>query len=566
MKVVQLIILFAGLILFSCDKVVDTPADIVLDELTDMTEYTEGFLVDCEFLDGQKTTQLRINGKNHPDGTNLDLRVAGYYRIEVFSADTQEENPIVIRIVILDSERGLADWGLPPWTPRGEATSSLLDQSIKLVHPSKIPASVGFPAIVLVGGELMASNNSFTAQWGSKSFNVKRGVGSTLSKVDVEENQVIILDNKVLLMEIEFFKSDPLTLSGILNADTEIPAYSYVHIPEDLTIPSGITLTIREGSFITIDPEVNIYNEGGFRSTGTSELPVTLTCSKPDEYWGGFISTQAGNIIEASNTIFCQSGHHSEEGYNYGHAKRQALFFCKDGTISLDHCYMTDHIGQIFYPVSATVNLNYCLVQRAKTGGQINSSQLTLNNSIFTDFPDDTNLYQDEDNDGLYLMSSNATISHSAFMYIKDDGIDSGGSGGGEVDITYCYFQSIFHEGAALSSKNDVQKMHRFIGCTFIDCGQGLELGYSSSNHQVFVDDCMFYGNGIGIRYGDPYLSPHKGYITVTNSQIRNNSVADVWNMKRETWSADTSHMVFNNVWVTTPNPMYPQLKTIGQK
>jgi hypothetical protein len=30
--------------------------------------------------------------------------------------------------------------------------------------------------------------------------------------------------------------------------------------------------------------------------------------------------------------------------------------------------------------------------------------------------------------------------------------------------------------------------------------------------------------------------------------------------MNREHWAADTSHMSFENVLVSTPNPMYPEL------
>ena len=119
-----------------------------------------------------------------------------------------------------------------------------------------------------------------------------------------------------------------------------------------------------------------------------------------------------------------------------------------------------------------------------------------------------------------------------------------------------------FHEGAALSSARSVVKLHRITNCLFANCGQGLELGYSSPNHQVEVESCRFVGNGIGIRYGDCYEMSHQGYIHVRNSESLENTVYDVWNMNREHWAADTSHMSFENVVVSTPNPMYPELIT----
>ncbi|RLD96092.1 MAG: hypothetical protein DRJ29_00990 [Bacteroidetes bacterium] len=206
------------------------------------------------------------------------------------------------------------------------------------------------------------------------------------------------------------------------------------------------------------------------------------------------------------------------------------------------------------------MELSDCLVQRAKTGGQMNESELAMDRCIFTDFPDDSDEYRDEDNDGLYLDRTNAVISKSVFMFAKDDGLDSGASGGGEVLINNCRFEANFHEGAALSSGHSVVKLHRITNSVFTNCGQGLELGYSSPMHQVEVDSCRFIGNGIGIRYGDCYEMSHQGYIHIRNSESLENNDYDVWNMNREHWAADTSHMSFENVHITTANPMYPEL------
>jgi hypothetical protein len=128
------------------------------------------------------------------------------------------------------------------------------------------------------------------------------------------------------------------------------------------------------------------------------------------------------------------------------------------------------------------------------------------------------------------------------------------------VIINHCRFEANYHEGAALSSGHLNVKLHRISNSLFINCGQGLELGYSSPNHQVEVDSCSFIGNGIGIRYGDCYEMPHHGYIHVANSQSLDNSWYDVWNMNREHWAADTLHMSFENVRVSSLNPMYPEL------
>jgi hypothetical protein len=157
-----------------------------------------------------------------------------------------------------------------------------------------------------------------------------------------------------------------------------------------------------------------------------------------------------------------------------------------------------------------------------------------------------------------------AEITHTLFMYAKDDGLDSGsGAYPGDVTVRNCRFESIFHEGAALSGGSGEAKIQRFYNCLFQDCGQGLELGFSSKTHQVIVDSCTFLRNGIGIRFGDNYPWNVNGYIKVSRSSSLENTVYDVWNMVREFWAADTFQMEFDQVLVSRYHPMYPQLTVV---
>ncbi len=318
---------------------------------------------------------------------------------------------------------------------------------------------------------------------------------------------------------------------------------------------------MHEGAVILIDEAVDINVSGPVIFSGTAANPIFLTCSRSDKFWGGFITRVAGGTIEARYTIFCQSGYHDTSGYNWGHSGRQALFYTEQSTLSLDHCFMVDHIGQIFYPQYATLTLDNILVQRAQTGGQINSSDLTLTNSIFTDFPNDSDVFEDADNDALYLSASDADIENTKFMYAKDDGLDSGNEEGGDINITNCRFEACFHEGAALSSGGNVVKNHTFSGCVFTNCGQGLELGFSSPNHLVVAEGCTFINNGIGIRYGDNYnWSNINGKMVIRNSSSLNNK-RDVWNMVRINWSPKIGNMSFENTTVSKFCPQYPELE-----
>lgn len=558
MKFFLYFITFAGLALTSCDRSI---IGFSLDDLNDQDELTGVLEINCEYYMDQKVDYILVNRVEHQPDEPLSLSESGFYRIEIFRKRADPLTPDVIRIVIFDEVRGEAEWGLKKWTPNVVATSQIDDREISLVYPKKVPDGVHVPLMVLAKREMEPSIHKFQASLGSSTFNIKQGIGSFQIPVDELNGAVLIIDQRSFPIETESFESTPLALHGVLLEDTYIPAGTFVRIGEDLTIPEGLTMTIDSGAFITITPGTNIYNEGTLRTKGSQENPVTFTCSEPGSFWGGIIGTTPGNHIEALYTIFCFSGFHTDGNYNYGHAHRQALIYSENGILSFDHCYMIDHAGQVFYPVSAAMELNNSLIQRAMTGGQVNNSELTIHNTVFTDFPDDSQNYRDEDNDCLYLMGSNATISNSLFMYAKDDGLDSGGSGGGEISVVNTYFMAIFHEGAALSSGGTVTKSHVFTRCSFTNCGQGIELGYSSPNHLVIVDSCIFQENGIGIRYGDNYVSQHQGEIVVSNSASIYNLEHDIWNMVRDSWSADTFNMEFVNVTVSRENLMYPQLK-----
>jgi hypothetical protein len=356
-----------------------------------------------------------------------------------------------------------------------------------------------------------------------------------------------------------------MELQGTITENIEIPANSLVKISGNLNVTSGGSITIHEGTILLINEAVDINHQGPITFLGTATNPIFVTCIDENKFWGGFITSVATGEINAEYTIFCQSGYHESGNYNWGHAQRQALFYTKNSTLTLNHCFFLDHIGQVFYPQNSTLTIDNILVQRVKTSGQLNNTKISIHNSVFTDFPDDSQVYQDYDNDALYINASDATIDNCIFMFAKDDGLDSGGNEGGTLNITNCRFEACFHEGAALSSQNSVIKNHNFLHCVFTNCGQGLELGFSSPNHTVMADHCEFYKNGIGIRYGDNYAwSVVNGKMIIKNSSSLNNDV-DVWNMVCMDWLPKLGNMKFENTFVSKLCPQYPDLKIFSE-
>jgi hypothetical protein len=499
-------------------------------------------------------------------GDNIELRENGFYQLIVENMNAQEVNDTIL-FTAKTREREDSEWGIKAWVPAPFKTVALGSEDVEIFYPHRYLNTINVPFVFYIkkSGIMKSVYCLVKPSTPGDNFNIKRGVGSVNIAATTLSNKIdFIVGGKSFSRPLSKIVTNPIELHGTIDSPVDIPADSYVKISADLKIQSTGSLLIHEGTVILVDEAVDINSAGPIVISGTVVDPVLITCSRKDKYWGGFITRVSGGTLKAQYTIFCQSGYHNSEGYNYGHLGRQALFYTESSTLELDHCFILDNIGQIFFPQNSTLNLNNILVQRAQTGGQINNSIINLKNSVFTDFPDDSDVFLDEDNDALYLSASDASIENTTFMFAKDDGLDSGGTEGGEIIATNCRFESCFHEGAALSSGDLSVKNHTFKDCVFSNCGQGLELGFSSPNHIVTAEGCEFLNNGVGIRYGDNYdWSLVEGRMVVKNSSSLNND-KDIWNMVRMNWSPKLENLSFENTKVSKFCIQYPNLMVIS--
>jgi hypothetical protein len=553
-----LLLLVAG-----CKKNADKiPEGIInLSELQTKQDYHLPFAI---LNDANDIRLVIINNDTVPfiKGDYIEFTENGFFELILIYNSSQQENDTIL-FTTTTEEREFSEWGLKAWVPTPYKTVLLGSENVDIYYPHRYTDLIKVPFIFYVraSGAVKGIYSQGKCTASGDAFNIKQGVGSVnIAASALAGKADFIIGGKKLSVPLTKISNVDMELNGTINSAIEIPVNSLVRISGNLNITSTGSLTVHEGAVILIDEAVDINVSGPIVFDGTAANPVFVTCSRKEKFWGGFITRVSGGTIEAQYTVFCQSGYHDSDDYAWGHAGRQALFYTENSTLTLDHCFMTDHIGQIFYPKNATLTFDNILVQRAKTGGQVNSTDLTLRNSVFTDFPDDSYVFVDGDNDALYLNASDAVITNTVFMFAKDDGLDSGADGGGEITVTNCRFEACFHEGAALSSVDPVVKNHVFSGCVFTNCGQGLELGYSSPNHSVVADNCTFSDNGTGIRYGDNYdWSDVNGNMLITNSFSLNND-RDVWNMVRMIWSPKLENLSFENTVVSKFCPQYPEL------
>jgi len=493
---------------------------------------------------------------------NYDIKEAGFYELIIKDRNNNDTKDSIV-FVILDSERGEPEWGLKPWTPEMPDYTLISNETIDVINFKNVAQGLQIPYIFKITGNNEFPQNvySITNSVNDKTENIKNGIGA----ISLVFNEIInsidfTIGDKNIGIELNLNGNNWDSLPSVIASEYIVNENSMIEITCNIEIFNSATLTIKEGCLIKIRKGINIMNKGNVRIIGKKENPVLFCCAESNNYWGGFINSGSNNSMEINYAIFTQSGYHDSEDYQYGHAMRQALFYLDQTEFNITNCYIINNIGQIFYSKSANLNLSKVYVNKAKTGGQLNSSQIDINNCIFSDFPNDNSLYQDEDNDCIYINACDGIISNSYFMYAKDDGIDSGGNDGGEITIKNCRFENIFHEGVAFSSANEVIKNHNVINCVFIGCGQGIELGFSSLNHTVKVDSCKLYYNNIGIRYGDNYGMLHNGEIIIMNTECINSYYKDIWNMCRENWEPKYNKMIFENSCISESNNKYPEL------
>lgn len=489
-----------------------------------------------------------LNGSEVDLFSSITLREAGYYELNINALTATDSIDLYLQFVIVDSERGEAEWGLRKFTPTAFEDTSFELSTLDFIYPRQYPKDLSIP-IIFQSNDSKDNWENYYAHLYIDGHNstIKRGIGSVLlSPTRSASNLEVILQGQNLGLDITDIEPTYTLLNGTIENDMTLEEGGFYHINADLTIEAGITLEIPTGCIIKVDEGINIHNSGHVLIEGTASDPVIFACAKADSYWGGFISIGDGTTVDVRHAIFAQSGFHDTPEYQYGHAKRQALFLTDDSKLTIRDSYAIDNAGQIFYLKNQSeLTIENTLIQRAISAGEVSGSDVEISECTFTDFPEYSSQYLDQDNDCIYLSHSDAVISNSAFMWSKDDGIDSGGSAGGEVQIHNCHFEGIVHEAIALSSAGSVTKSHQITQSTFRNNGQGVELGYSSTNHQVTVDDCYFDDNMIGIRYGDNYERDVDGKMELINCNFGTQSDKDIWNFVRSKWSSVEEHLIY---------------------
>lgn len=538
-----------------------------------------------------------------PVGQAVTVNQPDYHELRVWATNqtTAAVSTALYRFNVVVSARGGSENGLPPLMPHPtipSAAGEFAGATLRVMAPAAFPTGFPIPVVAWVvndAGHPVRVNGTLAGP-GVSGIGIKRGVGSgflpasadndpvsyTLSVQSLQATKDIVIDSSPAWVAV----------GGTLAASTEWPANSRIEVTSTLVIPAGMVLTVGEGTIVKVNTATDIQNNGQIVINGTLQQPVVFMPASgmgatptPAQAWGGFIQHANNASFTATGTIFTGcgyrncwfKGHECSSGLYAidSHRGQQALISLQGANcnLSLTDCGAIFMAGQFGHSADGSsysyqIAMNRTLVQRGITGGEYSQAVFTVNDSAFIEFADDLTLgespvFVDGDNDGLYITETLPGYAHSftntLFGWTKDDGIDSGGGGGGAFNYQNCWFESTAHEanswsGADNASPHYDKDIHHYDG-VFMNCGQGVEDGYGAPTGGVHR--CLMLGNVTGARFGDNYNWTYYGFLTVNDSILIHN-YRDVWGVNFQDWTYRVSSMDVVNNLLTVANTNHP--------
>jgi hypothetical protein len=547
-------------------------AAIGISGVADKTKYSNSVTFTVSADPAAAVTSATLDGTPVAVGSGVTVASFRYHELKVESRDVADAllDSRTVRFIVTNPARGGSEDGIPSFTPFravNDAPSAFAGAVFEVIAPSAWPAGLPIPVATILrtpANDPLRLNGTVTFGGApATTVPLRRGWGSALlppagaGTIQLQAKLAGLADNPAITLEAAPLFTD---VSGAISSNATWPAHSRIRIASTLTIAAAATLTVGEGSIVTVysgngtgGSAAEIVVNGTLQIDGTAANPVVFAPDTAGGKWGGIELPATTSLVTGRHTIFTGSGEDSNwfsnnSGYSY-HKAQQSLFLLGgsgSGTavgarVDLADCYFFD-LGTLATSKTNTgFNLTRCLVQRAVAGGQLNGCRVRIDRSAFLEFPAESGDFADADNDGLYLTNGDLAISNTVIGFAKDDGIDSGGSGGDNpftaaTDVTpfvstHNWFESTYHEANSLSGTRNVTHT----GCVFLNCGQGIEAGYSNSGTSdgpnALADGCLFAGNMVGVRWGDNYGSGYNynGSFEVKDCFILHNHFKDAF-------------------------------------
>jgi len=563
--------------------------NITIDGVTDRTTYNDSVSLRVQTNAGFSYA-VTLNGMPIAAGVFHTVNRMDYYDLTVSRTNTNTlaVTNVLVRFIVLSSQRGDPERGLIQWVPLPPIPSTAAEMAgaqLDLMVPQTYPAGLDIPIIARVenpDGSARRVNGWVSAPgFESSAFRVLRGVGfGFLPPASAGTN----LSFQGGLQSLQMTKQINIesntawtTVSGILG-DTTWPTGSRIHVNGNITIPAGNTLTIGEGTVVRLNAGVNITNSGRTVINGTPDQPVVFTGTNrvaPEQHagaWGGWFMRGTASELIANNAIMTGAGAATSISFSPGssHRSEQPVLFVHNATVRMTNCALINNAGQIGNGYFANMTVERCLWQRAITVGEYEGCTNIVRNSALIEFPSVDGVYSaaiaNADYDGYYAIRGTNFFANSLVGFCKDDAIDSGSGGPGTFVVSNCWIESALHEALAWSGEGRRTWTYNSV---LINSGQGFECGWSTTNASspvspiVYGSNLLSTANSVGARFGDNYegtsgLGNKAGFLTVTNSFLLYN-YRDVFGRPWDnTWNWRTNNMDIRSNFLSVLNTNHP--------
>jgi hypothetical protein len=570
---------------------------ITIDGVTDRSTYTDVAAFRVQTNVGF-TYLVTLNGVPVPAGVTNRTTKMDYYDLAVRRTNTSDSSVtnVLVRFIVLSSNRGSPELGLIEWTPYPPINSTAAEFAgahLEIVAPKDFPQGLDIPIVARAVDN--ADNERRANGWVSASgfepyaFRLLRGHGHGFLPKATNSGTINYNAQISSLQSNKQINIEPSTtwtslggaLNGTLTGTNIWTTNSRISLTGHVSVASDSLLRVQEGTVVRCMPGVTITNLGKIWIEGTTERPVVFTATNrvaPEVKagaWGGFWMRTNGPTAEfiANGAIMTGAGASSSVSFAPGssHKSDQALLHLQStngGRAFLTNCYLINNAGQIANGYFFDITFDHCLLQRAITAGESVGGTIIVNHSAIIEFPSIDGVVNaaisDGDYDAIYFQKGTHIVQNSLVGFCKDDAIDSGSGtpGAGTVVVSNCWIESALHEANAWSGDGRFTWTYDTV---MLNCGQGLECGWSvgTNSPEVYADRIFSTGNSIGTRYGDNYpgttgLGLKSGDLNVSNSFFIYN-YRDVFGRPwDDTWNWRTNDMnVFNN-FLTASNSFHP--------
>jgi hypothetical protein len=324
---------------------------------------------------------------------------------------------------------------------------------------------------------------------------LKHGLGSTLVTFSGGGDFTLVASAGVTraTRPLASLAQAPVMMAGGTLSGTGTTWRGVVQVTNDVTVPTGHTLTIEAGTWVLLKgvatgtAGTSLRVNGALQSLGTEDQPVSITCADAALRWGQIrhdsakLSTPTSNLYR--HTFITRGGRAPTEG----HTGTGPVIRPTNSKLRFESCVISDLAetvrgatgfgtpGKVMLAKGCELVFDNCLLGRARMGPEITGSSLLCTNTWMLDMrgPDDA--------DGFYIhdQAENQEVLFAGCVIAggDDDGLDTLGSFITVRDCIIRDWNNLFEDAKGISVFNGATHVRH---CLIAGCTVGVSAKWSS--------------------------------------------------------------------------------------